>query len=91
VRVASPADKLGKKKLRSHLKLRAVSRSLPTALYTLITGVWMGFTIQIISAVFPATLIAAEFGKIIAPERRANKKAGAWLTLYILKQQPIAQ
>ncbi len=34
-----------------------------TALYTLITGDWMGFTIQIISAVFPATLITAEFGK----------------------------
>jgi hypothetical protein len=34
-----------------------------TALYTLITGVWMGFTIQIISVVFPATLITAKFGK----------------------------
>jgi hypothetical protein len=34
-----------------------------TALYTLITWVWMGFTIQIISAVFPATVITAKFGK----------------------------
>jgi hypothetical protein len=48
----------------------------------------MGFTIQIISAVFPATLITAEFGKITTMPNinPAIKKAGPWLTLPILFQ-----
>jgi putative Ca2+/H+ antiporter (TMEM165/GDT1 family) len=52
-----------------------------SALYTLITWVWMGFTIQIISAVFPAMVITAKFGKLSTKFslRMATKKAGPLL------------